>query len=70
MSNVHGRAFSDHGIMISYDKDDKEDRGGNSKRQMEEMRRQKAALEASYCRCRETTIARPLQPAAPSLRGC
>eukprot|EP01052_Picozoa_sp_SAG31_P001919 SAG31_NODE_64_length_28590_cov_17.914464_29_plen_101_part_00 len=37
------------GIMISYDKDDQEDRGGTSKRQMEELR-QKAELEASYCR--------------------
>lgn len=36
------------GLLISYDKDDEEDRGGTSKRQAEELRRRRQELEDSY----------------------
>jgi hypothetical protein len=50
IGRLQGHKFpgDEKGLLISYDKDDEEDRGGTSKRQAEELRRRRQELEDSY----------------------
>jgi hypothetical protein len=52
LSKLQGHTWKagEKGLLVSYDKDDEEDRGGTARRQMEELRRRREELEASYTR--------------------